>query len=352
MFHYLLLTLLHTINSNRSPAAIYHILTGKKSSQTIQDLHLFQLHAYYRLLPNLSRQAFDDVINQIVNQGLMIWINKKDYQLTDEANAYITTKGDTAHYFHNLTQPIDESAKQIFTDRLYLSIQTFTYRVMNERGFIPVTDDVTIQAFVKQYYHAYKTQLSDWLEECYNQLYQVLKTYPEVDRHIFLDRLSTYNHSGRSLQQLIDRYEKNEADIRLTLTLIERDLFYQSQQAHTCLTGLLPGEKNNQVAHPLMTRSAKKTHQLVMRGHNIDELIQLRQLKRGTIEDHLVEICTLDDHFALEDYVTKEKVAIIESYLSKRETQKLGEIKRKLPEDISYLDLRLVFARYQKRLHL
>ncbi|MGM0522737.1 MAG: helix-turn-helix domain-containing protein [Bacillota bacterium] len=351
MFRYLLISLLLTIKSNRSPAAIYHILTGKKSSQTIQDLHVFQLHPYYRLLPNLTRQDFDEVINTIVDQGLMTWVNKKDYILTDEASAYLKTHADIAYYFHSLAQPVDESTKHIFTERLYLTIQTFTYRVMNERGFIPVTDDVTIQAFVKQYYHVHKERLSDWLEACYEHLYEVLKTYPEVERHIFLDRLSTYNHSGRSLQQLMDRYETNEADIRLTLALIERDLLYRSQQAHTCLADLLPGKKNNQSYHPLMTRSAQKTHQLVMKGHNIDELIQMRQLKRGTIEDHLVEICTLDNHFKLDDYVTEEKITMIESYLSKRETQKLGEIKRKLPEDISYLDLRLVFAHYQKRLY-
>ncbi len=351
MFRYLLLDLLHTIKSNRSPAAIYHILTGKKSSQTIQDLHVFQLHIYYRLLPNLSRQAFDEVINQIVDEGLMTWINKKDYRLTDEANAYLTTNADTAHYFHSLAQPIDESSKQIFIDRFYLTIQTFTHRVMNERGFIPVTDDVTIQAFVRQYYHAHKDQLPNWLESCYEQLYEALKAYPEIDRHIFLDRLSTYDHSGRSLQQLMDCYETNEANIRLTLRLIERDLFHRSQQAPSYLADLLPSGKNNQRNHPLMTRSAQKTHQLVMRGYNIDELIQLRQLKRGTIEDHLVEICTLDDHFKLSDYVTDKKIAMIESYLSKRKTQKLGEIKRTLPEEVSYLDLRLVFAHYQKRVH-
>lgn len=349
MFRYLLIALLHMIKSNRSPAAIYHILTGKKSSQTIQDLHIFQLHPYYGLLPNLTRQTFDDAINSIVDEGLMTWVNKKDYRLTDKAKDYLVMNTDD--YFHSLTQAVDESAKHIFTERLYLTIQTFTYRVMNERNFIPVTDDVTIQSFVKQYYHTHKQQLSGWLEACHNHLYEVLKTYPEHNRHIFLDRLSTYHHNGQSLQQLMDRYETNEPDIRLTLVLIERDLFIRSQQEQTCLSDLLPGENSNLMYPSLMTRSAKKTHQLVMRGYNIDELIQVRQLKRGTIEDHLVEICTLDDHFKLNDYVTEEKISLIEAYLSTRQTQKLGEIKRNLPTAISYLDLRLVFAHYQKRLN-
>jgi uncharacterized protein YpbB len=351
MFQYLLISLLSTIKSNRSPAAIYHILTGKKSSQTIQDLQVFQLYPYYGLLPNLTRQTFDDAINSIVDEGFMVWVNKKDYRLTDQAQDYLTTKTHADVYFHVLVHAVDEAAKLIFTERLYLTIQTFTYRVMNEKGFIPVTDDVTIQSFVKQYYHAHKQQLNDWLEACYKLLYEVLKTYPEHDRHIFLDRLSTYNHHGQSLQQLMDRYKTNEVNIRLTLALIERDLFIRSQQEQTCLTDLLPGENSNQMYPTLMTRSAQKTHQLVMRGYNIDELIQLRQLKRGTIEDHLVEICTLDDHFKLTDYVTEEKIALIEAYLSTRQTQKLGEIKRHLPAAISYLDLRLVFAHYQKRLN-
>jgi len=350
MFRYLLIALLHTIKSNRSPAAIYHVLTGKKSSQTIQDLHVFQLHAYYRLLPNLTRQAFDEEINAIVDQGLMMRVNKKDYILTEEAEAYLTTKTSLDAYFHSLTKVVDDTAKHIFTERLYLTIQTFTYRVMNERGFIPMTDDVPIQAFVKQYYQAHKQQLSDWLRACYNHLYEVLSTYPETDRHIFLDRLSTYKHSGQSLQQLIDHYELNEADVRLTLALIERDLFIRSQQEQTCFSDLLPADDTKPRRPLLMTRSAQKTHQLVMKGYDIDALIQIRQLKRGTIEDHLVEICTLADHFKLTDYVTEEKIAHIEAYLSTRQTQKLGEIKRHLPADISYLDLRLVFAHYQKRL--
>ncbi|GEM01672.1 Uncharacterized protein YpbB [Halolactibacillus halophilus] len=350
MFRYLVINLLHTIKSNRSPAAIYHILTGKKSSQTIQDLHVFQLHSYYRLLPHLTRQSFDDVINSIVDEGLMMWVNKKDYTLTDAAMTYLTIQTNTTDYFHSLTHTIDPSAKYIFTERLYLTIQTFTHRVMNERGFIPVTDDVTIQAFVKQYYHVHKQQLSDWLEACHTHLYKVLITYPEHDRHIFLDRLSTYRHSGQSFQQLTDRYGSHEADLRLTLALIERDLFIRSQQ-QTCLSDLLPGKQTVLRYPSLMTRSAQKTHQLVMRGYSIDELIQARQLKRGTIEDHLVEICTLEDHFKLTDYVNEDKIAQIETYLSTRQTQKLGEIKRNLPAAISYLDLRLVFAHYQKRLY-
>lgn len=351
MFRYLMIYLLKTINSNRSPAAIYHILTGKKSSQTIQDLHLFQLHTYYRLLPNLSRQAFDYDVDQMVNEGLMEWLNAKDYRLTDKADAYLSTYKDTYDDAHNFEQPVDHQSKEIFTKRFYLTIQTFTHRVMDDTGFIPLIDDITIQAFVKQYYHLHKHALVDWLERCYEQLHDVLKTYPDIRRHIYLDRLSTANHNGQSLQQLVDRYHVTEADILLTLALIERTLFIRSQQHQTLLSDLLPADNQPQIYERLMTRSARKTHQLVIKGYNIEDLIQLRQLKRGTIEDHLVEICMLDDHFKLDDYVEEEKIAIIESYLSKRHTQKLAELKRTLPEEMTYLDLRLVFAHYQKRLH-
>ena len=55
----MILFCLHKINGERTIYSIYHLLKGKKSSQTIQDTHLFHLQPFYQTYTNLSRNDLE-----------------------------------------------------------------------------------------------------------------------------------------------------------------------------------------------------------------------------------------------------------------------------------------------------
>lgn len=349
MFLYMLLTLLKKIDSNRSPAAVYYILIGKKSSQITQDLHTFNLQPYFKLLPSLRREDFNKSIHELEKQGLLIHLSDKDYKLTEKAERLLQSNSQSKELLASLEKHVVYEDKWTFIQRFYLIIQTFTHHVMDKKDYFPVVEDVTVQAFVKQYYKKNKHDLTKWLEECYHVLHDVLRSFKDQDCHIYLDRLATYKQNGQSLQQLTDHYDVSHADVLVICALIEHKLFHYCQEETTVLKELFRGKAHALNQRGFMTLSAQKSYQLLQRGYSLDELVTIRQLKRGTIEDHLVEIFTMDDRFSVEDYVSAEHMSVIQSVIDQNSTKKLSDIKKLLPNDITYLELRLVFIRYKKK---
>jgi uncharacterized protein YpbB len=59
----ILLYCLKQLNGERTIYSIYHLLNGKKSSQTLQDAHLFSLKRYFGILESLTRESFDERFN-------------------------------------------------------------------------------------------------------------------------------------------------------------------------------------------------------------------------------------------------------------------------------------------------
>lgn len=351
VINYLLLYILRKLDGDRSPAAAFYILTGRKSSQIVQDITLFNLQPFFNTLPNYERIDFNQDITFLVSKGYLEVLNEKVMRITKEGIVYLDHH-EMASFFNVFTVSNSNRDRQIFTARLYLTIQTFTYRVMRKKGFMPVEEDVTIQAFVKQIYKRYNHQLSDWLEDCYRFLHEVLEQYPDNMRHIYLDRLSTYSGSGASLQQLKVQYDMTVSDILLILAVIETHLMKLSIENQTILTELLPRAVNQTAIERFMTRSAVKTYQLVKKGYTLEELVAARQLKRGTIEDHLVEICILDPEFRIDSYVDPLTIKKVMRVISELNTHKLTLIKKALPEDIPYFHVRLVLVKSKERLTL
>src|SRR3954471_17684044 len=71
---------LKQLNKERTIYSVYHLLNGKKSSQTIQDAHLFSLKSFFGIYEQLSRESFDEVIESM--QGKK-WINMIGEQRLD-----------------------------------------------------------------------------------------------------------------------------------------------------------------------------------------------------------------------------------------------------------------------------
>ena len=72
IFQQILLKIFLILNKERTVSSAYHLLRGKRSGQTIQDVGMFKLHEYFGLFPKLKRKAFDDTIQELVNQNQLI----------------------------------------------------------------------------------------------------------------------------------------------------------------------------------------------------------------------------------------------------------------------------------------
>jgi uncharacterized protein YpbB len=123
--------------------------------------------------------------------------------------------------------------------------------------------------------------------------------------------------------------------IRAILTIVTED-----SGAYPLLYKLFSRSKQGN-----LTQSAARTYHFVKRGYQFEEISRIRQLKYNTIEDHIVEIALNDKAFTIASYVNEADWKQIAKAFNDANTNKLKEIKKRVGDNISYFQIRLVLAK-------
>lgn len=70
-FDAIVLDILSSMKGERSPSAVYHLLKGKRSSQTIQDAGLFAVSKYFGFCSALSREQVAASVQRLKQESLV-----------------------------------------------------------------------------------------------------------------------------------------------------------------------------------------------------------------------------------------------------------------------------------------
>lgn len=334
-----LLSIFSSMNGQRSATAALHLLRGKRSGQTIQDVGTFHLHKYFGILPKLSKNTFTDELNQLIDAG---WVHINDGQ-----QAIITARGKTV-----LQQSKEilfngwyyRGNEHIFFKRLSLVVQTLSHFHAGDYRFMPLQKDEEIQHFVKQFLMGkpyketkFKNQFRDELEESIQQL-------PLDDKHklTIVLRITGYRLSGWTWQQLAEEFDATELDMQLILIEslhIWLDDLYAKRNQYPFLHQLAAGIRLENV----LNDSTKKTADLYYNGYTPDQIAQMRSLKISTIEDHFVEMAMNDIDFPLNQFISEEDTDKARDVMRQTGSKKLKVIRESIPH-LSYFQIRLVMA--------
>lgn len=94
------------------------------------------------------------------------------------------------------------------------------------------------------------------------------------------------------------------------------------------------------------------TLSLYEQGHSLDEIAQLRSLRRGTIVRHLSDLIEAGDpRVDLDDLVPRDRQQAIWGALEATGSDRLGEIRAQLDDSYSYDEIRLVRGHYHRAQH-
>ncbi len=93
-------------------------------------------------------------------------------------------------------------------------------------------------------------------------------------------------------------------------------------------------------------KSYEVTCQLYFEGKTIKEIAEERSLAMTTVEGHLFEGYQSGLKINIDDFIDKENEKLILEAIKKATTGKLKEVKEALPENISYTEIRAVYAKY------
>lgn len=346
LFQGILLDCFQKINQERTTSSVYNLLTGKKAIQTIQDASFYQTANYYGIYSTLTKDTYNNQLKRLIEEGYFIEDSEKKLQTTKKGKAWLAfhsgeLNGFYGSKFANVIEP--------FQQRLLLFIQTLTNTSKKQYQFIPITDNYEIEQFVKSYYGKYKHRSLEVLEQIYKELENALSDLTDQEAAMFVDRITSYYSYGSSLQQLSQDYQLSIPDCFLSLQKGFYHLLKLQEEGSRKYPMLNLFTKNLRAADTPLSQTAQYTLRLLQKKHSIKEIMQIRQLKSNTIEDHLVEIAMNKAEFPFFDYFDAMIYEEIKGAVHLKQTYRLKEIKNKVNPEISYFQIRLALVLYNRQ---
>jgi len=351
LLDYILLIHFKQIKGERTDAAIFHILKGKQSIQTVQDIHIFNLEKFYGAARFLNKKQFDGRVENLrVTEKIKEQAETNQFAVTQKGIDWLKENKSAVpiNYFNGYRY--DRTASE-FYERLLLLIQTFTNSKMNNFSFIPVISNRSAENWVKSFYGKTIGSRQEVLPMLYKELAMLLSHSSRRESEIFVDRLSGYNVYGLSINQLATAYGLENEDVSLMLTGVIHHILSMVEK-ETNKYPLMGHIIQDLINTSALSHSAAATLYLLNKRYSIPQIASRRQLKDNTIYDHIVEIAYNNDQFPVTNYVSKDRQDLIIKTIQHAQTLKLKEIKKSLGDEFSYFEIRLVLAAYRNLLKI
>lgn len=341
--HALILLMLKKLNGSRTVFSIFHLLKGKKSSQTIQDAHLFKIGPFFQMYPPLQRSTFDRFVQDLNTKGLIKETELNKYIVTidgeNELKAYFLHRP-IPQYFNGLQY---QDTAIVFWKRLNLLIQVLSNAINNKKKYYPIQSDAEVQRWVKSFLKGQVKSKEQQAKQLYHELTAILSKNPPEDPLFFIIRLTGENQIGITLDQAAEHFTLDKYDYWFRFLLLIHyiiDTCIGNKNQYPMLYTLMSDTYRN---IPL-TNSTNETFLLLNKGYSISEVAKKRKLKESTIQDHIVEIVLNNSNFDISQYVSKEIELKIINVSENISPKKLKPIKERVGE-VTYFQIRLALAK-------
>jgi uncharacterized protein YpbB len=336
----IILHCLRQLNSERTVYSIYHLLNGKKSSQTIQDAHLFSLKNFFGVYESLTREAFEE--------KLKFMVNKDQISICGDQRYCLTTIGEMLLKNNPPPSFIDgwnyQSFTTLFWERLSLLIQVTSNFVYGETKYTPIQKNKDVHQWLKTIVREINVPKQEMGNAVFSELVHCFENCMEVDPAILVFRLTGFQQIGLTQQQVAKKLNMELHDYHIRFIHVLHYLIHKIYQESNQLR-ILPLLIRDFNHIDELTLSSRKTWNLLTQGYSPEQIAALRHLKLSTIEDHFVEFALHINDFSIDSYVSKELQDEILSISRKEETRQLKLIRDKL-RIASYFQIRLVLAKF------
>ncbi|MCA1030558.1 helix-turn-helix domain-containing protein [Bacillus timonensis] len=335
---------LKRLNGERSIYGIYYILRGKKSSQSLSDSKLFGIEGLFQLFPRISRQDIQDEVNILSQLGYIQYLSESIYHITSTGEEILNTHLNDSPIPPHLCGLKNYKRDSLFWTRMSLLLQVISNLVHHNTNYIPIQKDEETLKWIKDFLMSYKDNRESIATALLNDFSTLLEKLPNQQANLFVMRLTSYNRIGLTNEQAaaclnLDPYYAYVLFKGIIHFFIHQ--LIEDQGEFRILNKLL----TDQNMEDSLTQSARFTYKLLKENRTIDEITMIRNLKKNTIEDHLVEIAFNIKSFNIDRFVTVKKQEQIVRIQEENRTKKLKHLKQILGEDFSYFEIRLVLAK-------
>lgn len=337
MFESIVLHCIQRFKGERTVSGIFNMLTGKRSSQTMQDAKAYQLDHLFGIFPELDRRRLDTVIDQMSHRGEIV-LNEQSFPHITENSRQPSPH--TFPYFQGMTW---HEVVPAFISRLNLLVQASSNKEAGIQSYVAIVDNPEAQLWVKKVFATFQNKLARLNQSLYEELERLLSGHDPIQAELFTHRLTGGGWIGLTMDQLKEKFSLSKEDVLLGLRHTYYYLFQQAKMdqdaypvLHLCTRGL-------QASH-LVTASAGKTYQLIAQGLSLEEIVTIRRLKKSTIQDHIVEAALVTPDFDVSPFLTADQVVEINQKAVDLNTQRLKHIHQDLGGVYDYFEIRLALA--------
>lgn len=330
----ILLVMFKNLHGERSAQGVYHILKGKKSGQTLQDVENYQLKPFYSLFPNLPAVDFQRMIDDLTVKGF-IEHEGKVVRLTPVGMQHVP---DRRWQFNGWEF---RGKEREFFRRLALAVQTLSHLKVGDPAFTPIQKELHTQQFVGDFIRSRLHSAGQLANELQEEIKWVLH-HAELDeeqRAIFVYRLTGRKMTAYTWEQIGELLQT--AAVRAQLLFLESlhivlDVVEQHENLPV-LRKLAEGCR----AQTYLTQSAEQTRKLFSYGYSLEQIAALRNLRISTIEDHFIEMAANQPDFPFGEFITDEQTSQVWKLIDRLHTKRLRLLKEQFSE-LSYFQLRLI----------
>lgn len=332
---------LSKLGKERSSSSVFHLLNGKKSSQTIQDSHLFQVDSFFNTAHSLSREQYENILTKLINHDCIYYGSNQQIVISEKGHLLVKELYSTYPFLKRLQGGKYHNSMQ-FWERLSLLTQVCSNLVNKQTKYIPVQKNKDTQNWIKYLFATSEDSSGNFPHMLLTELQAILeKLEMDIDPTVLVARLSGFQSIGLTEMQTIDMLGLDENSYRF--------------QFQTLLHCLLRSIEMNPSAYPLLakiavtdelqqlTASAKKTYELLIKGKGIVEIGQIRRLKQSTIQDHIVEIALFIPTFNIDRFVDQPLQERIKEAIHQASSKQLRKIREII--EVDYFQIRLVIAK-------
>lgn len=345
--------------NERTIMSLFYVLKGRKSNQTEQDTHMFALFSYYRIFPALTKEEWEEIIHQLVTDQMIQIIQPSNHR--EKETFTVTPKGiamvqewEDKYSISEWSLTVASTARikesEPFWMKLHLMSQTFSHLLERNTAFFPVVTDKLVQNWVKEKLRD-PSQRELWMRSFAAELYQLLIPYPVALQRLLIHQLSGTRQAGCTLDQLARMEHETSILTRMKFRWLLIDLItsLQNSQADDYpLFKQLIGENGISDLSFGLSHSAAATYRFLQQSQDLDQIAQRRGLRKGTIEDHLVEIvlhCPEWDHTPFLTHAAKTEIISASQTVG---TKRLRVLREYLENRYTYLQIRLALAQVKE----
>ncbi|WP_307345523.1 helix-turn-helix domain-containing protein [Metabacillus malikii] len=340
---FIVLLCFQQFKGERSPSAIYHLLKGKKSSQTIQDGKLFNLSFLFGLFPSTTKTIIEAICKGLLADELLSFKEHQHYIVTDRGNEYIERYNKEKPLPGHLDGWKYGDLSRLYWRRYSLLVQVLSNISYKQTSYLPITKNQEDLQWVKKFISGIGERKQKIIDDLYSETYFALKQLTNLEAEIFVKKLTASYRVGDTFEQIAIKQREDPVYIYLMFWNVNHVLIknIQNTPEHFPMFVKIIEDRMQQ---NYVTNSTKVTYSFLQKGLDISQIAATRGLKESTIEDHVVELTLHYPNFQPDPFITTEDFLLINDAIDSLQTHRLKQVKEYFQHKYSYFQIRLAYA--------